>query len=180
MLTITVPSVEFYDRKEQVFIKSPKTVLQLEHSLLSISKWESKWKKPFFNKKEMTAEEVMDYIQCMTLNKNVDPLVYKCLSAENIEEIGSYMKDPMTATTINSSQLKKNSREIITSEIFYYLMATYNIPMECQKWHINRLITLIQVFNEKNKQPKKMSNKDLYAQQRALNSARRRSLHSRG
>ena len=180
MLTITIPEQELYDRKTQMFFTVPATELSLEHSLLSLSKWESKWKKPFLQAKSLTSEESLDYIRCMTVGKVSDPNIYKRLTQQNMQEIEEYIHDPMTATVIRQDPYVKPNREIFTAEIFYYLMAAHNIPMECQKWHLNRLITLIQVCNEKNKQPRKMSKKDIMAQQRALNASRRRSMHTKG
>lgn len=180
MLTIKIPERELYDRKNGLFITEPSEELTLEHSLVSISKWESKWKQPFLQKKEFTNDEFIDYIRCMTIGKNINANIYRRLTPANYIEIEEYMCDPMTATVIRKDPYAKPNREIFTSEIIYYLMTVYNIPMECQKWHINRLITLIQVCNEKNKPAKKMSKRDVIAQQRALNASRRQSLHSRG
>lgn len=180
MLTITVPATEMFDEKTEEFYYTKETVLQLEHSLVSISKWESKWHKPFLGKDEnRTTEQIIDYIRCMTLTQHVKPEVYYCLTNENISEINKYIDDPMTATTINSRD-NRRSCEIITNELIYYWMITCQIPIKCEKWHINRLLMLIQVCNEKNKPGKKMSRKDQMAQQRALNAARRAKTGSKG
>ena len=146
MLTIKVPiSPEGWDDEKQEFVEPKIQTLQMEHSLVSLSKWESKWKTPFYSKKEMTAEETLDYIKCMTLTKNVNPEVYDHLTRENIKEVMDYIGDPMTATTFGKETNKNNNREIITSELIYYWMIASNIPFECQKWHLNRLITLIRI-----------------------------------
>lgn len=180
MLTIKIPAREFFDEKTQTFFTTKEQTLQLEHSLISISKWESKWQKPFLSiNKKKTLEETIDYIKCMTITKNVDSNIYNYLSNENMNEINTYIESPMTATTF-SDNTKGRSREIITSELIYYWMISLNIPMECQQWHINRLLTLIRVCNVKNTPPKKMSRKDIANRYASLNAARRSKLHSKG
>lgn len=178
MLKIHVPAVEMFDSKTETFIKSKECDLQLEHSLVSLSKWESKWNKPFLSKEQKTQEETIDYIRCMTITQNVNPTVYNALSAENIEAINRYISASMTATTF--SKETKASREIITSELIYYWMISLNIPMECQKWHLNRLLTLIRVCDVKNTPPKKMSQKEIAGKYASLNAARRAQMHSKG
>lgn len=178
MLTVVVPSIELFDEKTYEFFNIKETVLQLEHSLLSISKWESTWKKPFLSKEQKSDEETADYIRCMSLTKNVDPIVYKHIPYNEYRRIIEYIEDEMTATTF--SNVQKNSNEIITSEIIYYDMIALNIPFSCEKWHLNRLLTLIRVCNLKNQPDKKMGKKDVYKQNRALNAARRSKIRSRG
>lgn len=177
MLIISIPETELYDEitNEFSYIKGQKLVL--EHSLVSLSKWESKWKKPFFDKKPKTTEESIDYIRCMTVN-SVDPLVYKGINRTHMAMVNAYIEDPMTATTIN--QKSAPSREIVTSELIYYWMVALNIPFECQKWHLNRLLTLINVCNIKNKPPKKMSKKNLVSRNAKLNAARRKAMNTSG
>lgn len=181
MLTITVPiSPEGWDETKQEFIEPKSQILQLEHSLISLSKWESKWQKPFYSKKEMTDEEALDYIKCMTLNKTVDPDVYNHLTRENIDDVMKYIGNPMTATTFRKDDKSQNNREIITSELIYYWMIASNIPFECQKWHLNRLITLIRVCSIKNSPPKKMNKREIMSRNAALNASRRKQLNSKG
>lgn len=181
MLTIEVPiSPEGWDERKQEFVDAKTQTLQLEHSLVSLSKWESKWQKPFFSKKEMSAEETLDYIKCMTLNKNVDPDVYDRLTRENVKAVMDYIGDPMTATTFGKDDKGPNNREIITSELIYYWMIASNIPFECQKWHLNRLITLIRVCSVKNTPPKKRSKRDIMSRNAALNAARRKQMNTKG
>lgn len=178
MLTITVQiSPDYWDEKNEVFVDTKTTKLQLEHSLVSISKWEQKWHKPFLSKKEKTYDEIIDYIKDMTLTQNVKPEVYNCLSTENIKEIDEYINDPMTATTFSNANQQKGNRETVTSELIYYWMIQLNIPFECRKWHLNTLLTLIEVCNVKNSPPKKMSKKDLYRHHAAVNAARRPKKH---
>ena len=183
MLQITVPGTELFDENTSTFIQTSDTQLKLEHSLLSISKWESRWCKPFLvsdKKKCLTNAEFLDYIRCMTLNNNVSKDVYNALTPENIQDITKYINHPMTATTVQNMPASSNGRrEIITSELIYYWMIAYQIPFECEKWHINRLITLIKVCNAKNN-PKKMSKREVLNQNRALNTARRKALHTKG
>lgn len=181
MLRITVPiSPEGWDEVKGEFVEPKTQTLQLEHSLVSLSKWESKWCKPFLSSNEKTAEETLDYIKCMTLTQNVDPDVYNHLTAKNIEEINQYIYAPMTATTFSEDKRGKGSREVVTSELVYYWMIALNIPFECQKWHLNRLLTLIRVCNIKNTPPKKMSKRDIMSRNAALNEARRKRLNTTG
>lgn len=181
MLTITVPiSPEGWNETKQEFVEPKSQILQLEHSLISLSRWESKWQKPFYSKKEMTDEEALDYIKCMTLNKTVDPDVYNHLTRENIDDVMKYIGNPMTATTFRKDDKSQNNREIITSELIYYWMIASNIPFECQKWHLNRLITLIRVCSIKNSPPKKMNKREIMSRNAALNAARRKQLNSKG
>lgn len=179
-ITVNVPGREFFDPETNEFVEVKPTVLTLEHSLLSITKWESKWHKPYLSKIEKTREETIDYIRCMSLTPNIDPLVYKSLTDENVKLIISYIEDPMTATTFSKRE-KKASREVVTNELIYYWMTALNIPFDpCQKWHLSRLLTLIEVCSIKNSPPKKMSNKDVMKRNRALNAQRRAKHHSLG
>ena len=185
MLKITVPAQELWDEKAAEFIQIPETQLVLEHSLVSISKWEAKHHKPYLSQLESdtkTKEELIDYIRCMTLTQNVNPYVYTGLTASNIEAINNYIDDPMTATTVNEQDKKTSSRRPVTSEVIYYWMISFNIPVEFQKWHLNRLLMLIKVCNAFNSgnQGNKMSKKDLATRNATLNAARRRKLNSSG
>ena len=154
MLLLTIPPIEMFNEKTSEFVYSKETKISLEHSLVSLSKWESRWNKPFLSKDNKTLEETIDYIRCMTITQNVDPEVYFRLTDENINTINKYIESPMTATTFSDNG--HSSREIITSELIYYWMISLNIPMECQKWHLNRLLTLIRVCNIKNAPAKKI------------------------
>ena len=180
MLEIVVPARELWDEINQEFIVTKEQTLQLEHSLLSISKWESKWCKPFLSKQEKTKEETMDYIRCMTLTKNVDGNVYNFLTNNNIDQINKYIDAPMTATWFSEDKNTKGNREQITSELVYYWMIALNIPLECQEWHFNRLLTLIRVCNIKNQKPKKMSRRELMSRNASLNAARKQRLNTKG
>jgi hypothetical protein len=180
MLHITVPAIEQWDELKQEFIHSKEQTLQLEHSLVSLSKWESKWCKAFLSKNAKTTEETIDYIKCMTVTQNVDPEVYNRLTQANINQINEYIGAPMTATYFSEDKNGKSNREVVTSELIYYWMIALNITFECQKWHLNRLLTLIRVCNIKNAPPKKMSKRDLMSRNARLNAARRQQLNTRG
>lgn len=186
MLVITIPaakSVECFDESKQEFVIKPGTkeqTLQLEHSLVSLSKWESKWCRPFLSKPPSTLEEIIDYIKCMTITKNVDPEVYNHLTEENVNQIKEYINAPMTATTFCDEKKTKQNREIVTSELIYYWMISLQIPSDYEKWHINRLLTLIRVCNIKNQPPKKMSRSEIMRRNAALNAARKRQLNTNG
>lgn len=180
MLQIYVPGVDGWDEVKEEFVSLPGTNLVLEHSLISISKWESKWHIPFLGKDQKTPEQVIDYIKCMTITPNVKAEVYDCLTRENIDQVMAYIEDPMTATTITDRNGRRASREVVTSELIYYWMVALEIPFECQKWHINRLMMLIQICNIKNQPDKKMSKKSTAQQNAMLNAARRHKSHTRG
>lgn len=181
MLRIVIPAIEVFDDEKQEFVTARKSqILQLKHSLISISKWESKWHKPFLSKVPKTDEEIFDYIRCMTLDPNIDPDIYNFLTNENIEQINKYIDDSMTATTFPEDKSRKHNNEMVTSELIYYWMVALNIPSEYEKWHLNRLLTLIRICNVKNAPPKKMSRREAMAHNRAVNAANRKRFNSRG
>lgn len=181
MLQIKVPlTVEAWDSKKEEFIEPKYQVLQLEHSLVSLSKWESKWCKPFLSHQEKSDEETLDYIKCMTLTQNVRPEVYNLLTIDNIKQINSYIEAPMTATHFYDREARKAGKEIITAELIYYWMITLNIPFECQKWHINRLLTLIKVCSIKSQPPRKRSKREIISQYADLNEQRKKQLNTKG
>jgi len=181
MLKIIIPAQELFDSdKNEFHLIDKQQVLVLEHSLLSISKWESKWHKPFFGTKDKTNIELIDYIKCMTLNQGIDDYAYYALNPNDIAQINMYIEDPMTACWFPKEETKAN-REIITSDLIYYWMVALNIPFDpCQKWHINRLLTLVRVCNVKNAPAKKMNRRQVMNQNRELNRARRSMNHSTG
>lgn len=179
MLKITIPSREMFNDKTQEFFTTKEYTLQLEHSLVSISKWEAKWNIPFLSKEKKSIEQTLDYIKCMNITQNISDEVFNYLTNDNIKKINEYIEAPMTATTFSKDNNKKNN-EIITSELIYYWMIALNIPMECQKWHINRLLTLVRICNIKNAPPKKMSPREVMSRNAALNAARRQKFHTSG
>ena len=180
MLQITIPATEQFNDEKGEFISTKEQTLLLEHSLVSLSKWESKWCKPFFTKEEKSYEETIDYIRCMTITQNVKPEVYYGVTSENVDDVLKYINAPMTATTFTNRKKMSSNREQITSELIYYWMIAFNVPFECQKWHLNRLITLIEVCETKNSPPKKMSNGELMNRNRALNAANRKRFNTKG
>lgn len=180
MLKITVPAMECFDESNNVFVYLKEQTLQLEHSLVSVSKWESKWHKSFFTKEDKTYEETIDYIRCMTITQNADPSVYFRLTKENIDDVNAYIDNSMTATTFVEDSSASYNREIVTSEIIYYWMISFGIPQEYQKWHLNRLLTLIRVCNIKSHPPKKRSKKEIMSRNAALNASRRKRLNTKG
>ena len=184
MLKLIIPANEYYDEIKDEFINTKEYKILVEHSLVSISKWEAKWAKPFLGKEPKTNDETLDYIKCMTITQNVNPEAYNNITDDNVRAISKYIDDPMTATWFNkeiqSGTGAGTSKEIITSEIIYYWMITYVIPIECQKWHLNRLLTLIRVCDKKNNPNKKMSNSEIMSRNRKLNDERRAKSNSKG
>ena len=180
MLRITIPPFEAYDERAGEFITFEGQTLDMEHSLVSLSKWESKWCRPFLSKATMTDEETMDYIRCMTITPDVDPTTYNYLTNDNIREIQDYIAAPMTATTFVEDKGGKGNKEVVTNELVYYWMFSLQIPKDCENWHLNRLLTLIRVFSIKNQPPKKMGKKQLMNRYAELNAARRKQLNSSG
>ena len=179
MLQLTIPANEVWDEEKQEFVYIKEQTLRLEHSLVSLSKWESKWCKPFYATEEKTYEETIDYIKCMTLNQHIDPDVYRYLTNKNIKDINEHIAAPMTATTFSDNR-RGGFREQITSELIYYWMIALNIPPEYQKWHLNRLLTLIRVCEIKNQPPKKMSKGELMRRNSAINAARLKKYNTTG
>lgn len=179
--TITIPRTELWDKEKEEFVYKKEQVIVLEHSLVSLSKWESKWHKPFLSSDTKTTEEILDYIKCMTITQNVDPEVYLRLTQQNVKEINEYIEDPATATWFGKREKKPGiNNKVVTSELIYYWMIALQIPWEAQKWHLNRLITLIKVCNEENRPKKNMNMNDVYRRNSALNAARRSKYHSKG
>ena len=179
MLQILIPTMDQWDEYNQVFVQTKQQELCLEHSLVSISKWESKWCKPFLSNQQKTIEETVDYVKCMTITQNVSRGCYDNLTQQNMVDINRYIEASMTATTFYTEQAKGH-RETITSELIYYWMIALNIPMECQRWHLNRLLTLIKVCNIKNQPPKKRSKQEIMSSNAALNASRRKQLQTKG
>lgn len=186
MLTITIPKREVFDPKTNLFHRVEKdTVLQLEHSLISLQKWEAKWHKPFLDR-EKTIEETIDYVRCMCLTQNVKDDVFYCLEQREIDIITRYINDPMTATTIRelrgAAKSKRAKKEKVTAEIIYYWMISYNIPTEYRKWHLNQLLTLVRVLNIKNtpESKKKRNVRDVMEDYKAINEENKKRFNTEG
>lgn len=180
MLKIYIPPSEWFNQQTSEFVTIKGGLLKLEHSLLSISEWESKWKKPFLTEDKKTNEEMYDYVRCMTLNKDVDESIYQCLSQSAVNQIEFYINDPHTATTFSKKNTPDNSTEFITSELIYYWMVEMGIPFECQKWHLNRLLTLIKIVSiKRDSKNNKMSQADILRRNAATNARRRAAAKAR-
>lgn len=180
MLRLEVAKAEFYNEITEEFEYIEPTILEIEHSLISISKWEARWHKPFLSTEEKTVEQINHYLRCMTINRNISEEVYKALTPQHYKAIQDYMSDPMTATVIKDGSKSKGNAETLTSELIYYYMFAHNIPLECERWHINRLLTLIRVCNIKSAPPKKKPEREVLRDQAALNAARRKQLNTKG
>ena len=180
MLNLTIRFPDLWDERKEEFICRKPITIALEHSLVSVSKWEAKWHKPFLADDKKSAEETLDYIRCMTITQNVGDDVYDALTEENIRAVSDYIEDPMTATWFTERNRPQPSSTVVTSELIYYWMVAFNIPFECQKWHLNRLMTLVRICENKNAKQQKMSKQDILKQQHALNEARRAKYRTRG
>lgn len=182
MLTIDVPDADLYDEESKTFFSKSGASLLLEHSLVSLSKWESIWCKPFLDGKTKTTEETRSYVACMNLAPVPSLDVYKRLSDANVTEISEYIDSKQTATWFTPDPTARASPDIITNEVIYYWMIAHTIPMEAQYWHLNRLLTLVKVCNEKNKPAKrsKMGTRDMASSRRSLNEQRKTQLGTQG
>lgn len=180
MLKITIPGVESYDELKSEFITSDEVHLQLEHSLASLSKWESVWEKPFLSDEPKSLEETVAYVKDMVLTPEVPDEVFDQLTNDNLRQINDYIAKKMTATWFNERGPKKPNTKTITSELLYYWMVAHSIPFECQYWHLNRLLTLIRVCNAENAPEEEMSQADMLAERRRLNEERRKQFGTKG
>ena len=180
MLTIIVPGVEGFDDENQEFVDAEDFELELEHSLVTLSKWEELFRKPFLTSEAKTTEEVFAYIKIMTQTPNVPPEVFLRLSEENVEQINEFLNAQMTATTFHDSGPSRASTEFITSELIYYWMTALNIPFECERWHLSRLITLIKVCNAKQEKPRKKSSQEIQTRTSDLNAQRKAQMGTKG
>jgi len=180
MLIVSIPELEGFDEETGTFVSMPGGKLHLEHNLIALSKWESITHKHLIGNENLTAEEMLLYVKCMITDEEYNPELLNRLPASEVERISAYMADSMTATTISGSGNESGSGEYTSSELIYYWMIACQIPFECENWHLNRLLTLIRVCNEKNQPDKKMSQSEIMQRNRDLNRARRAKLGSKG
>lgn len=181
MLTLELGALDYFDESKGRFVTRKPRKLTLEHSLRSLARWESKWKVPFISDKPKTREQSLDYVSCMCANCSIDEETLSMLTPADMDKINKYIEDSMTATTINRRGPKKpGRREIITAEIIYWWMIQYGIPPEYEKWHLNRLLTLVEVCSAKQATPQKMGKREQLAQQRMLNESRKARLNTKG
>lgn len=180
MLRIIIEGDEIFDDEAQTFQTINDIVLDLEHSLVSVSKWESEYKKPFLASGQKSSEEIFGYIKSMIITPNVNPDVLYSCSRETLDKIQQYIDSSQSATTFGKMPERKGVGEVITSELIYYWMIAFNIPFECQYWHLNRLFSLIRICNIKNAKPKKMSKHEIAIRNRELNARRKAELNTSG
>ena len=182
MLTVNVSGEEFFDEDKAEFISTEVLTLKLEHSLVSLSKWESKFRKPFLGPVQKSSEEIYGYVEAMIISGDFSPEVYSQMSKENLDAISDYMASQQSATTFVEppGQKARGRSEVITSELIYFWMVSYNVPFECETWHLNRLFALLRICNIKTSNEKKMSPNEVAAQQRTLNAQRRAELGTKG
>lgn len=181
MLQITLPSGRFFDEETEDFVVFPQVTLKLEHSLISIHKWESKWHKSYLNNQNPSIEEQLDYIRCMSLDPNFDITVFGRMKSNDFAKIREYISSPMTATVIHRKKDQRNaSDQFVTAELIYYWMIQFGIPFECNKWHLNQLLTLIEICSIKQNTGNKMNKRDAALMRAAANESRRKKLGSRG
>ena len=171
VLDLYVPGKEFWNSELQEFIYTKDITLHLKHSLVSLTRWEQHYKRKFLDDGPKNEEEYRFYIQCMTLNKDVDPLVYTVLQEDDIKKVTDYLHDSMTATTLPKQNNNRSNSEKLSSELIYYYMSALNIPFECEKWFLNNLIILISIASIKNN-PQEKKSKPSWSSIRALNAAR--------
>lgn len=180
MLTITVPKTELFDERTEEFITLPPVVLELEHSLASLSKWESIVEKPFLGKTEKTAAETRFYIECMIVTPDFPRGIVQRMSRENLDQINAYLESAQSATRFGDMPKKSVQNEVVTAELIYYWLVAFRIPFEVETWHLNRLFSLIRICNAKNSPPKKRSAREIAAERRRLNEQRRQQYGTTG
>lgn len=180
MLVLQLLAADYYDENKGRFITRKPRKVMLEHSLVSLSRWESKWKESFLSNKKKTREQSLDYIRFMSTSGVLDDETLSMFGPKEMATINEYIEDKMTATTIKRRGPAPHSRDIITAEVIYWWMIQYGIPMECEKWHLNRLLTLIEVCSVKSGPQQKMSRQEEMAQRRMLNASRKAHLNTKG
>lgn len=180
MLTIVVSGNEHFNEETQEFVTVGDFVIELEHSLASLSKWESIYEKPFLGKDEKTSEEVFGYIRAMIITPNISPELFSRLSSENLSAVNTYINSKASATWFRDDSTAPSNRNVITAEVIYHWMISFRIPLECEHWHLNRLFTLLKIASAKNDKPKKMNDGQIAARNREVNEKRRAELGTSG
>ena len=180
MLRIQIEGEEFFDEVDNTFSTVGDIVLDLEHSLISLSKWEAEFQKPFLGPGEKTTEEILEYVHAMIMTPDVPGNIMKRFNADHLTKVNEYIESSQSATTFGQMPRTPGRSEIITSELIYYWMVAFNIPFECEQWHLNRLFALIRICNVKQSKPKKMSRNEIAARNRELNAQRKAQLGTTG
>jgi len=180
MLVLHLPETELFDESDGTFYKTEPITLRLEHSLISVSKWESKWKTPFLDKKDKSREEIDGYIEAMILNENFPPGVISRFGSEHYRAINEYIESTESATTFGKMPERKGRGETITAELIYYWMVAFQIPFVCETWHLNRLFALVKICNIKNSKPDKKSRAEMARDYREMNAKRKAELGTTG
>ncbi len=180
MLRIIIKGEELFNETDNTFSSTEDVVFDLEHSLISLSKWESKYEKPFLSSEKKTSEEILEYIKTMVITPDPDlDVLYRC-DKENLDEVQRYIDSKQSATTFGAMPERRGPGETITSELIYYWIVFFNIPFDCQYWHLNRLFSLIKICNIKSSKPKKLSRNEMAQRNRELNAKRKAELGTRG
>lgn len=180
MLKIIVPSMDLFNEEDNTFTTVPETIIELEHSLLAMSKWESKFQVPFLGSSPKTNQEMLEYVRLMIVTPNYPENILSRLTSENYDSIKEYIESSQSATTFSNRSKAKGKPEIITSELIYYWMVAFTIPFECESWNLNRLFALIRICDIKNSKPKPMTQRELAERNRSINEQRKAKLGTRG
>lgn len=180
MLRIIIEGDELFDESTNEFSRVGDIVIDLEHSLVSLSKWESMYQKPFLSSEKRSTEEIFGYLKAMMLDADIDSNLVRRFSQKTIDQIQEYIDSSQSATTFGNMPARNGPGEVITSELIYYWIVSYNIPFEVERWHLNRLFSLIRICNLKNSKPKRMSRNEIAQRNRELNAQRRAELGTSG
>lgn len=182
MLTVHIPDVELFNNATGEFSYAKGGTLTLEHSLVAVHEWESKWKKPYLSQKKKTREESVDYIRCMIVEGHVDDEALRAIPNDVMTTVDNYIHDPMTATIIHSEGQSSNSSNgtFTTAEIIYWQMTVLNIPIVFETRHLNKLLTLIKICSIKNGKPKMLSKQERYERNRKINEQNKKRYNTKG
>jgi hypothetical protein len=180
LLTIETVTT-LWDEETETFVEHIVSSIDFEHSLASMSKWESKWEQAFLGRTEKTAEQVYDYLSMMCLTPGVTREQILGLSQENFTQINEYIESQQTATKFAEQPNRRGSGEQITSDLVYYWMVAFRIPWEAQYWHLNKLLALVRICNAKQSgKTQKVPRHDTAQRNRDLNAERRKKYGTSG